>query len=309
MTYIDLHCDTLTKGRGVLTDGERHVSIEKLQSAGALAQCFAIYTDGQNAGEQFDLALTRYRQALNDHGDQLLPVFCYGDLLTARNAGKVGAVLTVENLGFLAGDLDRIPRLKEEGVKIASLVWNYANSFAYPNLVRKGGVPDFSLRERRGLTDLGKRAVEALCANRILVDISHLSDGGAEDVLALSSLPVVATHSDSFAVHPVSRNLTDGQIRAVADSGGVIGVNFCRDFLGGENAFERTLLHVRRFIDIGGEDCIAFGSDFDGIPTVTSLPDCTAMPRLIEYLTERLGDKITQELAYSNVLRLFKEVW
>lgn len=305
--YIDLHCDSLT-ARENFEEERAHVNLEKLKRAGAAAQCFAIYTDGKSAAEDFSRALARYKTLLKKNGESLSPVLCYDDFIEARKQGKIGAILTVENLGFIGGDVKRIDELKKSGVVMCSLVWNNANLFAYPNLVWKGEAPDFAARNARGLTKLGKEAVEKLNENRIIADVSHLSDGGVKDVLALSKFPVVASHSNAAAVCGVSRNLRDGQIKKIADKGGVIGVNFCKDFLGQGEVFESVLNHIAHIVNVGGEDCIALGSDFDGIPTVDGLEDCTKVPILFEYLCARLSYKVVEKLAFSNFLRVLREI-
>lgn len=308
ISYIDMHCDSLTAGRGNLTDESLHVSIGKLARSGAAAQCFAVFTDGDGAAERFAQALGRYNAAMEENGDRMLPVFCCADLVRARDSDRVGAILTVENLGFIGGDLSAVAKLGAAGVKMCSLVWNNANALAYPNLVCKDGIPDFTAREERGLTDLGKAAVEELNANRMMIDVSHLSDGGVNDVLALSDAPVVASHSNCFSVCGVSRNLTDGQIRKIADGGGVIGVNFCRDFVGNGEISEAVSRHIRHLVSVGGEDCVALGSDFDGIPTAEGMEDCTRIPAFLGYLHGLFGPRIAEKFAHSNFVRVFRDV-
>ncbi|MDE5789113.1 MAG: membrane dipeptidase, partial [Clostridia bacterium] len=234
--YADMHCDTVTvccDAGGNPDDFRGQINLKKLRESGCSAQCFAIFTEGKNSAADFERYAAFYRaQFINS--PLILPVQSCSDLEKAQNEGKIAAILTVENLGFTGGDLSVIPDLKKLGVHMASLVWNNANCFAYPNLIFEGGKPLFAAREERGLTALGKDAVRALNDNKIIVDISHLSDGGVEDVLDLSTAPIVASHSNCAAVCGVCRNLTDGQLKKIAESGGVAGLNFCRDFVGGE---------------------------------------------------------------------------
>ncbi|MDE6557573.1 MAG: membrane dipeptidase [Clostridia bacterium] len=313
ITYADLHADSVTEccNRGEnLRDFSGQVSVEKLKKSGCAAQCFALFTEGEKAAEDFEKFLAFYyaQIAVNPH---ILPVERYFDIEKAEKEGKTTAILTVENMGFLNGDIYGIARLNKAGVKMASLVWNTPNALAYPNLIFKGDMPDFAARESRGLTDLGKQAVKELNANKIIVDVSHLSDGGVEDVLALSKAPVVASHSDCAAVHPVSRNLTDNQIKKIADGGGVVGLNFCHDFLcnEGESAIESLYKNYVHLVKTGGEDVPALGTDFDGIPPYRELPDCTAVQTLFEYFSRRgVSDGALEKLARKNFYRVFKEV-
>ena len=256
--YADLHCDSITKCcacGGDMLDFSGQVNIRKLTASGCGAQCFALFTDGENAEEDFKKFLAFYGAQIEKH-PRLQPVLRRGDVERAVENGKIGAVLTVENLGFLNGGVSGIAALKAAGVKMASLVWNSANAYAYPNLKFKDGAPDIAARESRGLTAAGRAAVEELNKNGVICDISHLSDGGAEDVFALSELPVVASHSNCAAACNVSRNLTDGQIKKIAESGGLVGLNFCRDFVVEGGVCRRTLRYgayqkrkrVRRFV-------------------------------------------------------------
>lgn len=311
MIYTDMHTDTLTAcaDRGFdLVGDEGQTNLAKLKKANCAAQCFAIFTDGESAAFDFEKYLAFYKQNMPKVGHIAAPIANYDDILRCESEGKVGVILTVENLGFIGSDLDKIDRLKTEGVKMASLVWNNKNRFASPNLVFENGLPKFEKRVDEGLTPLGKEAVERLDFNRIIVDISHLSDGGARDILDGRKIPAVASHSNAQAVLNVSRNLTDELIKKIADCGGVIGINFCKDFLGAP-AFGYALKHINHLIKTGGEEVIAIGSDFDGIPQNPDIPDCTHVPALLNYLVESgVPYKTVEKLAYKNFLRVFKEV-
>lgn len=306
--YIDLHCDSLTaaleKGGG-LRNFDGQVNFNKLKQAGCAAQCFAIFTEGDGAELTFNSALSLFFEELEKNSDIIEQVTCRAELDSANARGKVGAILTVENLGFTNGDLSKIALLKAKGVKICSLVWNSANAYAYPNLSYSGGVPNFSLREKRGLTKLGAEAANLLEENNILIDVSHLSDGGVDDLLKITKAPVIATHSNCHKICGVSRNLTDDQIAKIADRGGVVGVNFCRDFLGEGDALDAVGRHIRHIIDVGGEDCVCLGSDFDGIPKTPRLEDCTHVKQLFERLCKKfLTFKELQKLTYYNFAKL-----
>lgn len=312
MKYIDMHCDTLTecvKLGGDMFSCALQTDIEKLKKSGCAAQCFAIFTQGDNASGFFAESLNFYQKTLDKHKDKILPVKCADDLKKCVDGNMLGSILTVENLGFTDGDLSWLPRFSKAGVKMASLVWNVENEYAYPNLIFKGEMPAFELREMRGLTPLGREAVEILDSLGIITDISHLSDGGAEEILRGRKTPVVASHSNAAGVCGVSRNLTDGQISKIADCGGVIGVNFCKDFLGDGDTFDCVFRHIKHILKIGGEDVLAFGSDFDGIPAPPDLEDCTRMPALLNYLAARgINGRILDKMCRENFIRVFKEV-
>lgn len=309
MKYFDLHCDTLTvcADKGCrLTNCGLQADVDKLNKSGCAAQCFAIFTQGDCAARDFERYLNFFKSAKKA-----------GEIVQVTNAkqlkecleGNAQAILTVENLGFTGGNLKEIEKLAAEGVKMASLVWNYENELAYPNVIFENGLPLFEKREKRGLKEAGKRVVEKLDELKIIVDISHLSDGGAEDILKGRKIPAVASHSNAASVFNVCRNLTDGQIKMLSECGGVAAVNYCYDFIGFENVFDGLLKHVLHIIKVGGENCVALGSDFDGIPAYPQLSDCTKVERLLNYFNMNgISADVVEKIAYKNFLRVFEEV-
>lgn len=310
MRYIDLHCDTLTAacGRGVsIEDGSLQAGTEKLNKSNCAAQCFALFTEGDGAAHAFKNYLSYYEKCVAE--SKLKPVLCADDLRAFLSGGGTGSILTVENLGFL-DDIARLGELREAGVRMASLVWNHENAYAYPNLIfGDGGAPLFSKRESRGLKPLGRAAAEELDRLKIIVDISHLSDGGAEEILTGRKIPAVASHSGAFGACGVSRNLTDELIKKIADCGGVIGIYYCKDFLGEGDTFARVFAHLQHIIRVGGEDVIALGSDFDGIPAPPGLESCERVPALLDYLYSRgMRAATLEKLCHKNFARVFKEV-
>ncbi len=307
MKYADMHCDTLTEcsERGYsVTDCPLQINLKKLNKNGCAVQCFAIFTQGADAALRFEKYLDFYKEAVKT----MPAVLDVSDFERCMRSGETGIILTVENLGFTGGDLSRLDALEKAGVRMASLVWNYENQFAYPNLIFKDGVPRFREREKRGLKNLGKEAAERLDALKIIVDISHLSDGGAEDILTGRKIPLVASHSNCASVCDVSRNLTDGQLKKISDCGGVVGINFCKDFLGGGDTYALIAEHLAHLIKVGGEDIAAFGSDFDGIPPAPDLEDCAKMPPLLEFLEKRFSPRVMEKLCYKNFARVFADV-
>ena len=173
INYFDLHCDTLTRcydaGENFF-NGNLHSSVKNLLLSGATAQCFAIFTEGQNAKQNFFKYLNFYFDQINKNERYLAPVVNYSQYLRAKSQGKISALLTVENLGFIGEDLSILYKLKDFGVCMASLVWNNKNSLASPNLIWQNGKPNFLKRCKQGLTDLGKQAVEILDENKIIID-------------------------------------------------------------------------------------------------------------------------------------------
>lgn len=207
------------------------------------------------------------------------------------SAAGIRPVLTVENGGVLEGELPRLDALEKAGVKLFGFTWNEENELGFP-CGRSGGLKPF-----------GKRVAEELLSRGIYPDVSHLSDEGFFEVAEIASafrIPFAASHSLARSVCPHRRNLTDAQIRAVADSGGLIGVNFVREFIGEAGIFA----HVVHLWKTGGEDVLAVGSDFDG----TDRPlyaGADEMPRFFEDLARAgLPASVLEKLAFRNALRL-----
>lgn len=206
------------------------------------------------------------------------------------------------------------------GVRMLTLTWNFPNELGHPNInaldIRQGYPSLFLPDTLHGLTDRGRDFVARMGELGMLVDVSHLSDKGFWDVAEVCGRPFVASHSNARAVCPCVRNLTDEMIRTLAERGGVMGLNFCADFLrtvpeGEKNPgrLEDVTAHARHILRVGGEDCLGLGSDFDGIDTNQALPGAQSMGKLWEALkqsgfTERQLDKVF----YANVLRVLEGV-
>lgn len=292
---VDLHCDTLTSDKKF----EGQVRLDELRKLCAF-QCFAVFIPDSDAAA-YAAARNLFCRTFPCEG--IAVVRRFKDIATAQKSGKACAALTCENIGFTDGNYNNVLRLKADGVIMASLVWNEGNALAYPN-VRVDGK-----REARGLKDKGRQAIEALDDYKIIVDISHLSDGGAEEILKGRKIPVVASHSNCDSLCPNPRNLTDEQLKKIADCGGVVGVNFYKKFLGGEGDFAEIAAHIKHIIEVAGEDTPAFGSDWDGVPS-GGIPVCPRnMPELLNYLCNSgLPPRVVEKIAKDNFLRVFKEV-
>lgn len=300
MKYIDLHCDALTQ------EGVLQVTKERLAVGGCLLQCFAAYV-GEGGFARFC--------TLADAFDGMCAREGYSRFTGGvPRTDALNAMLTVEG-DALCGDAGRLDALYARGVRIMGFVWNTPSSLGFPNFpdyagVCAGRVP-FSLREgARGLTRFGAEVLERMECLKMLPDVSHGSDALFWEVAARRR-PFVATHSAAAGVCGWARNLTDEQIAAVAGCGGVVGLNFCADFLSpdGSAAGQRAALleHAKAIVAAGGEDVLAVGSDFDGIPPNPYLPDPSFMPRFLEELAGAIGARAAEKAARDNVLRVFRE--
>ncbi len=319
---FDLHCDTLwkiqnTKDGSLQKDSFLQIDEEKLFSAGYFAQCFAMYVpaDTPMPKRTLDELIARYYQELANC-ERIRPVLAFDDFARNKAEGKISAVLTMEDACPLCGNIENLYAVHKKGVKMIALTWNFPNEVGYPNYrgFVRGEKPDmFTPETERGLTDFGFLLVEEMNRLGIVVDVSHLSDRGFFDVLSVTKKPIMASHSNARCVCRNVRNLTDEMLFALAENGGVTGINYaagflCEDEQKGRQTIDYAVEHIRYIRKKIGVEHIALGSDFDGIQTDIELSDCSKTPLLLQAL-ER-SDFTTNEIekiAYKNALRVFRD--
>jgi membrane dipeptidase len=226
--------------------------------------------------------------------------------------GVVAAILHFEGAENLGPDPGALEELYAVGLRSLGLVWSRPNAYAHGVPFRFPSPPDTG----PGLTDAGKELVRECNRLGVLIDLSHLNERGFWDVAELSEAPLVATHSNAHALCPASRNLTDRQLDAIRDSGGMVGVNFAVAFLredGGESEdtpLETVVRHVDYLVERVGIDAVGFGSDFDGAKVPKELGDVSGLPRLLAAL--RAGgydDSALEKLAHRNWVRVLRTTW
>ena len=311
MKIVDLHCDTLFEcyaQKQPLRRNSLHIDLERLRSAGALAQFFAVWLPqegrfGLSAYELFQQIYELYRQEMEKNKDLIAPALSYRDIVAAEQEGRLSSVLCLEDGSMLEGDISRLDGLYSQGVRQITLTWNGENSLGYPNS------PDPALHAR-GLKPFGIEVVERMEELGMLVDVSHLSEGGFWDVCERAKKPFLASHSCARALCDHPRDLTDRQLRALAERGGIVGVNFYSEFLeqGSRCArIEDILRHVEHIRSVAGEETVALGSDFDGIDCELEMKDYSGYPRLIQAAADRWGYDFADRLSHKNALRLLKD--
>lgn len=319
MNMVDLHCDTLmecVKGTP-LAKNNLHIDIEKLKKGGALAQFFAIFIPtGESAVrhgnpfppyEYFCRTYDAYLRELELNKNDIASALCYADIERNMAANKISALLTIEDGGaVLENDMARLEEAYQKGVRLITLTWFYENCIGYPcskdhpELMNKGLKP-FGLEVVKRMNELG-----------MLIDVSHLSDGGFWDVVKHSNKPFVASHSCCRALCNHPRDLTDEMLKALGDKGGVIGVNFSDGFLrtgGSEMSYiEDVVHHLRHMADKAGIDAPAFGSDYDGIGSTLEWVDYAGMPKIVDAMGKVFTCSEIDKICNKNALRVIKEV-
>ncbi len=249
--------------------------------------------------------------------EQLFATLCDLPVRRATSAndfreGTVTAIVHMEGAEPIAPDLSNLEEWYDRGLRSIGLVWSRPNAFAEGVPFRFPSSPDTGA----GLTDAGRELVRACNRLGIVVDLSHLNEAGFWDVVALSDKPLVATHSNAHALSQSSRNLTDAQLDAIRDSGGVVGVNFAVGFLreDGANDPATPITEIVRHVDYlaqrMGIDHVALGSDFDGARISEELGGAAGLPKLVEALRGAgHDDDAIAKITHENWLRVLRATW
>jgi membrane dipeptidase len=353
LPIIDGHNDTLTQIRNAPAEEKRtflersglgHIDLPRAREGGLAGGFFAIFTPSPNYERVF-------RPMVDEHGDPVpggwtveLPprlrretalrytlsvmsdlfrleaeaggrvkvVRTAAEVRRCREDGVFAMILHIEGVECLDTRLEALEVFYQAGLRSLGPVWSRPNAFGH-------GVPfDFPRGPDTGpgLTSAGRRLVRACNRLGILVDLSHLNEAGFWDVARISEAPLVCTHSGVHALSGSPRNLTDAQMDAVRDSGGVVGINFPVGFLraDGDAKAETSLVeivrHARYAVDRMGTDHVALGSDFDGATMPGDLGDAAGLPRLMEAFREAgFGDDELRRIAHENWERVLAATW
>lgn len=252
-----------------------------------------------------------FYEEMEQNADLIRPVTAYAEIEQNQRDGRMSALLTLEEGGIFCGDPDNLAELYHLGARMATITWNYENELGYPNFHEENG--ELVIDLTRGLKERGIEMLREMERLGMIIDVSHLSDAGFYDVLKHTKKPFVASHSNARSLCDFPRNLTDPMIHALADRGGIAGLNFCRDFLGtpetGQDYLDQCVRQVKYLMNLGGENFPALGSDLDGIPLYADIPDCRVMPVLADRM-QKAGLTYSQieKICWKNALRLYREL-
>jgi membrane dipeptidase len=318
---IDGHNDlVLRRWRG---DPSLHIDLDAARDAGFAGGWFALYVPSPHMA---DPPAIPYEVPLPDPipydeaaaiAEELFATLCELPVGRAASvddfrAGTVTAIVHMEGAEPIAPDLSNLADWYDRGLRSIGLVWSRPNAFAEGVPFRFPSSPDTG----PGLTEAGRELVRACNRLGILVDLSHLNEAGFWDVAGISDKPLVATHSNAHALSPASRNLTDAQLDAIRDSGGVVGVNFAVGFLREDGAndpatpISEIVRHVDYLSERMGVDHVAFGSDFDGAVVSEELGGAAGLPKLVQALRDAgHGDEVVAKITHENWLRVLRATW
>jgi membrane dipeptidase len=312
---IDFHADSLMWSRWLGYDlHERHeppfpraafaghVDVPRLVEGGFGAQFFGLVSlpVGQRSGlaavidEQID-ALER--ACLGGEG-RLVKVRTAAEIRAARARGAMGALLGIEGAHALEGDLAKLDHFARRGVRYLGISHFSANECAFPAYGR-------GRRDDQGLTAFGREVVRRCEELEVIVDLAHINKKGFMEVVGMAEKPLIVSHTGVVGAYRHWRNIDDEQLRAVAESGGVAGIIFCPNFLGGDG-LDPVVRHLKHILDVCGEDTPALGSDWDGmiVPT-TELCDAAHLPLLTDALLQAgLKAEVVGKILHGNAMRV-----
>ena len=339
MKLVDLHCDTIYEllrkehENETLLHNSLCIDLEKMEQAQTFVKFFACFVNKKEheapeaekerkspfgtdicAGPDvwdrtYGAVLSMIRRLEQEQCGRLQIAHSYEEIIENQKKGMISAVITVEEGGVLNENIARLDELYKKGVRLITLTWNYENCIGYPNS------RDVLIMEK-GLKPFGIEAIEAMQRLGMLVDVSHLSDGGFWDCIRLCKKPIVASHSNVRALCSHPRNLTDEMLRALAEKGGAAGLNFYPAFLrelGRSAVVQDIARHAAYMIRTGGEDLPAIGTDFDGFYAETDDAAYIAHPGQIERVwdamkKEGITERQIEKISSGNALRVIKDV-
>ena len=304
---FDGHCDTISRAYrlgGGIRERDGHLDLKRMGQYDGWAQLFAIFASKGRADrpmwEIFQGQYAVFRREMEANADLVVQCRTAAEVEAAWAAGKSAAILSVEGAELLDCDIAKLEQAYDLGVRAVNLTWNFVNELAGSNAER----PEL------GLTERGKAFVRRMQELGMLVDVSHLSDPGFWDLMEITSKPIFASHSNSRAVCPHKRNLTDEQFAALIKNGGVAGLNMCDKFVGDDPDIDTVIAHIEHWFSLGGQGHVSMGGDWDGIQGaprgINGIQD-------VETLAERLlrmnyPEEQVDGILYKNLLRVFGEV-
>ena len=299
--YFDAHCDTpvaVAFGGGTLLENPHHLDLRRLALYAPCAQVFSVCVyHGENMVPETERVLDHLLGQLEEYGGNALLCRSAADIDDAAKQGKIAALLSIEGCERFGCSLEALERLFQKGVRIVHLTWNHDNALS--GAAMDGG---------GGLTAAGRAFVPAAQSMGVALDLSHISERGFWDVLECARRPVLAGHSNAFALCPHPRNLTDGQFTALLNRGGVAGLNLHRPFLGLGEDVAAVVAHAEHWLSLGGERAVCLGCDLDGIPALPEgMTGVESLGALYEAMLRRnWSEDLVRDIFYRNLRDFFR---
>lgn len=292
---FDCHCDsavTAWEAGQELRRNRLHIDLEHLCAYSPAVQVFAVCAaDAAQPAKFADGALAYFRAQLNKNRDIVSLCLTSGDIKAAVSEGKIAALLSIEG----AEQLRNIDEAYSAGVRIVHITWNNDNYLC-----------GAAMGSGSGLTDKGRSFVKRAQELGIMLDMSHISECGFWDTLAVAHGPIIAGHSDSKALCAHPRNLSDEQFCALVKTGGGAGINLCPDFLGLGRDIDAVFAHIEHFLELGGERSVFLGCDLDGIDEMPcGMSGVQDLGKIYEILLRHnYSEALARDIFFGNLMRI-----
>jgi membrane dipeptidase len=311
--FIDLHNDILerivadTNYRLRNRNASNHTDIPRLKEGGVDIQFFAVWvspTQYSHFYQQAMYMLSLFNREINDNQNSIVQTRNWNQSDSVINLNKIAAVICVEGGHHIEDSIEKLINLYNAGMRYLTITWNNSTSWAVSAADSRSTTV--------GLSDFGRNVIRKLDSLGVLIDVSHTGIKTIQDILQVTTNPIIASHSGARALLNHTRNLYDWQIQDIANSGGVIGVVFYPPFLNGTNnaSIQDVVNHLDYIKNLVGIDHVAIGSDFDGINlTPIGLEDVSKFPALTEALFNRgYSKEDVEKILYKNFRRVFLQV-
>lgn len=321
---IDMHCDTICELQNhpeqSLLENQLAIDVNKLRRGDYLLQNFALFVYNKEGTDPYETCIGLYNcfmRQMELAKEEIRQVTTVEEMEQNRRNGLLSALLTIEEGAVCRGNTDILQEFYDKGVRMMALTWNFENEIGFPNCTidRNGKRKPFA-NESQGLKKAGFEIIEAMESMGMIVDVSHLSDGGFMDVASTLRVPFVASHSNSREICPHPRNLTDQMLRILGEKGGISGLNLYGAFVNplltsGEQEcrISDLMKHAHHMADVGGMDCVALGTDFDGFEGDGELRTAADLGELPEYLHKSgFSWEEVDKITYKNAARVYREI-
>lgn len=309
---FDLHCDTALallgrdfRGNNSLKNNNFHIDLERAGKLPGYAQCFACFTStweklpsGITVTDVFEREMDVILREVNKNQDVIRQAFSAEEVIENNENELMSAILTIEGPAGFGFDPALLEDLYRVGFRISTLGWNEKNVLTGSH--KTGG----------GLTDLGREYVKEAQRLGMIIDVSHISDEAFWDIMKVTQAPIIASHSNSRAVHDCSRNLTDDMFRAICETDGVAGFNQFAYFVGEAPDLDKACDHFLHFLELDPDGKhIALGGDLDGCDILpVGFDGVQDYPKLAEKLLSRgLTEQMVYDIFWNNALGVMKQ--
>lgn len=306
MDFFDLHCDTITtalhQSCGV-DCGYLDISFPRNSEIKRHCQCFAIFCpdviSGEDAFNYYTMSKHFFENQLSKYPQYFEQAKASPDIDRITKEGKTAAVLTVEGGRVLGGKIERLEKLYNDGVRMMTLTWNGENEIGKGSTEQSFGLKPFGIEVIKEMERLG-----------MVIDVSHLSDSGFEDVLKNVDCAFAASHSNLRSVCGHRRNLTDEYFKEIVRRKGIVGINFYKAFLNDDAekaSLNDILKHIEKMLFLGGENTVAMGSDYDGCDVVAGIEKMNKIPDLYNLVRKEFGKETAEKIFWRNAYNFFAE--